>query len=333
MPSVPARQRLRLSSTLVRTAAALGAALLVAVIPATPARAEPDVSKIEAQLDKQWEQLEPIIEQYNKVHSALKKNQTKSAELRRKIQPLSLQTDLALNRIGDLAAQSYKSGPSSGLNALLTSGSPTTFIDQLSMLERLATHEREAIADVTAVRDRYDAQKRKLDALIAEQQKQDRELAAKKKSINAEMKRLERLRLAAYGSTTSGGALRMGPCPATYIGGPAGKAVRAACNQIGKPYVWGATGPSAFDCSGLTQFAWAAAGVGLTHYTGAQWNQGRSVSRSQARPGDLVFFYGDLHHVGIYVGNGIMVHAPQAGSPVRMAPIDEMPVAGFKRVG
>ncbi len=121
--------------------------------------------------------------------------------------------------------------------------------------------------------------------------------------------------------------------PAAAPNGAAQVAVNTALAQRGDMYLYGATGPDRFDCSGLTQFAWAAAGVHLTHYTGAQWNEGRSVSRSEARPGDLVFFYGDLHHVGMYVGNGIMVHAPSAGSPVRMAPIDQMPVAGFKRVG
>jgi len=319
--------------TLARAVVSIGVALLVAAAPASHAHAEPNVAEIEKQLDRQWEQLEPTIEQYNKVHAELKKNQRKAAALQKKIAPLSLQADLALNRIGDMAAQFYKTGPGADLNALLTSGSAATLADQLAYLDRLAADEREAIAGVTAVRDRYAGEKRKLDALIEEQKRQDRELATKKKSIDAEMKRLEKLRLAAYGSSSSGGALRIGACPATYAGGKAGIAVRAACAQIGKPYRWGAGGPGSFDCSGLTQYAWGKAGVGLTHHTGNQWNEGRSVSRSEARPGDLVFFYGDLHHVGIYVGNGIMVHAPRAGKDVMMAPINQMPLVGFKRVG
>ena len=126
-------------------------------------------------------------------------------------------------------------------------------------------------------------------------------------------------------------SLRIGPCPAIFIGGAAGTAVRTACAQIGKPYVWGADGPGSFDCSGLTQYAWAAAGVSLTHHTGDQWHEGTPISRANARPGDLVFFYGDLHHVGIYVGNGLMVHAPSSGDRVRMAKISNMPLQGFRR--
>ena len=106
-----------------------------------------------------------------------------------------------------------------------------------------------------------------------------------------------------------------------------------ACAQVGKPYVWGATGPNSFDCSGLTQYAYKAAGIYLTHFTGAQWNEGKAISRSEARPGDLVFFFSDLHHVGLYLGNNQMVHAARAGKPVNVSPITTMPLAGFRRPG
>ncbi|MFI6758287.1 NlpC/P60 family protein [Micromonospora sp. NPDC050417] len=312
---------------------ALAAVILGGLLPTTQAQAAPSVEEIEKQIDAQWVQLEPTIEQYNKVHSQLLANQKKSADLQKKIQPLALHADLALDRVGDLASRYYKSGPSSDLNALLTSGTPTELADQLTILDHLAREQQEQIADVTAAKEKYDVEKRKLDELVAQQKKQDTELAAKQKSIDTEINRLERLRLTAYGSSSSGGALRIGPCPATYPGGPAGTAVRTACAQIGKMYVWGATGPNNFDCSGLTQYAWSKAGVKLTHYTGAQWNEGQVISRANARAGDLVFFYGDLHHVGMYVGNGLMVHAPQSGQPVKMTKIDVMPVAGFRRPG
>jgi len=309
------------------------AALIVGMLPATPAEAEPTLAEIEAQIDAKWLQLEPVIERYNKVHSQLKANQKKSVQLRKRIQPLSLQAQLATYEIGEIANRYYRAGPSSGLNALLATGSATTLADQLVILDRISKQQHDQIAAVTAARDKYLGEQAKLDALIAEQQEHDTELAAKRKQIDAEIKRLQQLRSSAYGSTTSGGDLRIGACPAVYVGGAAGIAVKTACAQIGKPYVWGAAGPNSFDCSGLTQFSWAKAGVSLTHFTGAQWNQGTSVSRANARPGDLVFFYSDLHHVGMYVGNGLMVHASRAGKPVQMARIDNMPIAGFKRVG
>ncbi|GGR38341.1 C40 family peptidase [Streptomyces roseolus] len=117
--------------------------------------------------------------------------------------------------------------------------------------------------------------------------------------------------------------------PAT---GRASAALSFARAQLGKPYVWGATGPSAYDCSGLTQAAWRAAGVSLPRTTYTQINAGRRVSRSELAPGDLVFFYSGISHVGLYIGGGQMIHAPRPGAPVRIAPIDEMPFAGATRV-
>ncbi len=95
------------------------------------------------------------------------------------------------------------------------------------------------------------------------------------------------------------------------------KALAFARSQIGKPYVWGATGPDSYDCSGLTQGAWKAAGVDIPRVTYDQVNAGTTVPLSNAQPGDLVFFYDDVTHVGIYIGNGMMIHAPKPGAYVR----------------
>ena len=89
--------------------------------------------------------------------------------------------------------------------------------------------------------------------------------------------------------------------------------------QLGKPYGWGASGPDSFDCSGLTMFAYAAAGVSLPHYTGAQINMGRHVSWDEMQPGDLIFFGADLHHMGMYIGGGQMIHAPHTGDVVKIS--------------
>jgi cell wall-associated NlpC family hydrolase len=97
--------------------------------------------------------------------------------------------------------------------------------------------------------------------------------------------------------------------------------VAEARRQLGKPYHWGAAGPDSFDCSGLTMWAWRAAGVALAHYSGAQYSATTHIPLSELQPGDLVFFYSDLSHVGIYVGGGQMIHAPQTGDVVRYASI------------
>ncbi|WP_055524862.1 C40 family peptidase [Streptomyces graminilatus] len=112
----------------------------------------------------------------------------------------------------------------------------------------------------------------------------------------------------------------------------AAAAVSYAYRKLGSPYVWGATGPDAFDCSGLVQAAYRDAGISLPRTTYAQINAGQRVSRSELLPGDLVFFYSGISHVGIYVGRGQMIHAPNPSAPVRVAPVDEMPFAGATRV-
>ncbi|WP_338896479.1 NlpC/P60 family protein [Streptomyces sp. TG1A-60] len=103
---------------------------------------------------------------------------------------------------------------------------------------------------------------------------------------------------------------------ATYAS-KAAKALAFARAQVGKPYVWGATGPGSYDCSGLTQAAWKAAGVDLPRTTYDQVTAGTAVLLADARPGDLVFFYDNLGHVGLYIGNGMMIHAPKPGAYVR----------------
>ncbi|MFG2450828.1 NlpC/P60 family protein [Streptomyces sp. NPDC048512] len=115
------------------------------------------------------------------------------------------------------------------------------------------------------------------------------------------------------GTTGSSGSTATDPSYTTK----AGKALAFARTQIGKPYVWGATGPDSYDCSGLTQAAWKAAGVSLPRVTYDQVNAGTTVSLTDAKPGDLVFFYDDISHVGLYIGNGMMIHAPKPGAYVR----------------
>ncbi|MEU3501225.1 NlpC/P60 family protein [Streptomyces hundungensis] len=125
------------------------------------------------------------------------------------------------------------------------------------------------------------------------------------------------------------------PAPSTPPA-PTSKAAEAlafARAQLGKPYVWGATGPASYDCSGLTQAAWKAAGVDLPRTTWDQVKTGSRVATADLEPGDLVFFYDDISHVGMYIGNGMMIHAPHSGAYVREESIYYMPIYGSVRPG
>jgi cell wall-associated NlpC family hydrolase len=306
--------------------------VLVAIAPSS-ALAEPTVSSIEKQIDAANNKLEPIIEDYNRVHSLLAGNQAKVAGLTAKLRPLELQSSIAMQRVQPIITQMYMAGPNLTARLLLQNGSTDSLLNNLTLLGVIAHNQQAQIASLLAARDKYRATKRQLDAAAATLSKQNTQLAAQKKTIQAQLDALQKLRQKVYGSSGGPvGTLRPVVCPFTYIGGAAGVAVRTACSQIGKPYVWAADGPSSFDCSGLTLYAWAKAGKTLRHYTQWQWEDTTPISRSQLQPGDLVFFYPpSLHHVGIYVGGGWMVHAPHTGDYVRMARIDSYPIGGYRR--
>jgi cell wall-associated NlpC family hydrolase len=113
--------------------------------------------------------------------------------------------------------------------------------------------------------------------------------------------------------------------------GRAAGAVAFALAQVGKPYRYGATGPNAYDCSGLTMAAYASVGVSLPHHSGSQYAQTRHVSRSELQPGDLVFYYRPISHVAMYIGNGQIVHATTPGNPVKVASLDMGRFVGASR--
>ncbi|NEM06789.1 C40 family peptidase [Geodermatophilus normandii] len=136
------------------------------------------------------------------------------------------------------------------------------------------------------------------------------------------------------GSSASSSAAEAPAAAAAPASGVAGTVVATAMAQRGKPYVWAAGGPGSFDCSGLTQYAFRAAGISLPHSSRMQSQMGTAVSRANLQPGDLVFFYSPVSHVGIYIGNGQMVHAPTSGDVVKVGTIDSMGgYAGARRLG
>jgi cell wall-associated NlpC family hydrolase len=304
------------------------AAVIVGLLPAAHAQAAPapNVQQIEAQIDALWNQLEPLVEQYNGIHYQLQQNLAKQAALQQQLAPLQMQVDLSMTRVGAISSMLYKTGPGSRFAALLSANSPEDFVGQMTMLNEMAHQQQTQISATRDQVDAYNKQKAPLDILVAQQQQQDADLAAKKKQIQSQMDQLQKLRQQAYGSSggAPGGVLKPVACPVTYIGGAAGKAIGYACAHIGSPYVWATAGPTTFDCSGLTLAAWAAAGFSLAHFTGTQRQQTLRISAADLRPGDLVFYFGDLHHVALYAGGGWVVHAPHPGDRVRMAKMSQI---------
>ncbi|MFD8226584.1 NlpC/P60 family protein [Streptomyces massasporeus] len=178
--------------------------------------------------------------------------------------------------------------------------------DARELMSKLTAEEKARLAAIE--REKQAEAARKADELArqqAAQQKAQEEAARQQDSGSS-----------SSGSSGSDSSSSTAPADSSYAT-KADKALAFARAQIGKPYVWGAVGPGSYDCSGLTQAAWKAAGVTLPRTTYDQVNAGTTVPLSQARPGDLVFFYDDVTHVGIYIGNGMMIHAPKPGTYVR----------------
>jgi cell wall-associated NlpC family hydrolase len=299
----------------------------------TVARAQPTPAEIEKQIDAAWVKLEPLAEKHNATRLDLQAKRQKAQALAKKIAPLQLQIDLAMAKVGEYAAQQYKGGNFSALNAVLTTGSPTTFANQLEILDVFARRSQADIQQVVDLRERYAAQKAPLDQLVGQLTEEEAQLAVKKKQIDVEIAKLEKMRLDAYGSGGGIGTLRPAPCPVQYDGSAGTKAAKFACAQIGKRYVFGAEGPNSYDCSGLTMKAWAAAGVSLPHNAARQQGTVDPVgSRSELKVGDLVFYYADVSHVAIYVGDGYIVDASKPGVPVRMHKTSQ-PINGYGRPG
>ncbi|MEU3931764.1 NlpC/P60 family protein [Streptomyces sp. NPDC029044] len=178
--------------------------------------------------------------------------------------------------------------------------------DARRLMSKLTAEEKARLAAIE--KEKQEEAARKADELARQQaaQQQAREEAAQQQDSGS----------SSSASADSGSSSSTAPADSSYAT-KADKALAFARAQIGKPYVWGAVGPGSYDCSGLTQAAWKAAGVTLPRTTYDQVNAGTTVPLSQAQPGDLVFFYDDVTHVGIYIGNGMMIHAPKPGTYVR----------------
>jgi peptidoglycan DL-endopeptidase CwlO len=302
--------------------------------PAAAAHAEPSVQQIEAQISAQSTQTEKIVEQYNKVTEDLNASQAAVDKVNAVLGPLTEQLTSASTRVSEIAATAYKSASLAKVSSVLEAGNPSTIVNRLATLDQITKYEDGQFQNYLVTKARTDAEKAKLDKLIAYETAQRQTLDDQKKAIIADIARLQALRkkvAAQQWLRSKAAAIAATPrTPPPPVAGRAGIAVSFAYAQLGKPYVWAAAGPSSYDCSGLTLAAWRGAGVYLPHNAAMQYNALPHISRGSLEPGDLVF-YSRLGHEGIYVGNGQVIHAPTFGDHVRLASIDMMPPYGYAR--
>ncbi|MEU2130752.1 NlpC/P60 family protein [Streptomyces sp. NPDC018352] len=339
-----------------RTAATLaltGAATAAAALPG-PAHADPQrtPAQVKAEVDRLYHDAEVATEQYNgakeKATAAEHALDTLRDEAARRTDRLNASRDA----LGSFAAAQYRTGGLSTSVQLALSSDPDQYLERASYADRIGdrqaaalTKVRRQVAQIATLRSQAEGELATLTSRRAELKKHKATITTKLAEAQRLLDRLTPTERTAYENAGHGSADgapsadRADRADRAAARGPvrapnarAAEAVAFAYGALGKPYVWGSTGPSSFDCSGLTQAAWRSAGVSLPRTTYTQINAGQRVSRSELAPGDLVFFYSGISHVGLYIGNGQMIHAPRTGAPVRIAPIDQMPFAGATRV-
>ncbi|MFI8945740.1 NlpC/P60 family protein [Streptomyces sp. NPDC053750] len=310
-----------------------------AVLGAVPATAAPHDDR-RAEVDRLYTEAEQATEAYNKADArtdALREEvSTAQDEIARKQARINTMRDA----LGSLAGAQYRSGGIDPALTLLLSADPDDYLDKALVLDRITTHHAGELRELQkALRDL--AQDRAEAAgKLTELEKGRKAVAAHKRTVERKLATARKLldalpdgqRAAYERGSRSGRTDLMALGTATPASDRAAAAVAAARSALGKPYVWGANGPSGFDCSGLTQWAYAQAGVGLPRTSQAQSGAGRRVSLAEARPGDLVAYRDDASHIGMYAGNGQVIHAPYPGAPVRYDPVGMMPVSSVTRV-
>jgi peptidoglycan DL-endopeptidase CwlO len=306
-------------------------AFVISASTATAAHAAPSTGELAKQIEVASNQLEDITESFNKMNISLQKTAADQKALAASLAPAKARLHAASGQVNSLAARSYMQGRVGPMSALI-SGDQAGLMDRMTYLEQLTRSNQRDIDTYTATTQTYAERQAALKATQAKQAAQVRELAARKKKIEGDLKKLRTMRKAAFGSATEPGtAGAAGKAPA--ISGSAGDAVSFAYKQANKPayYGYGDDGPDTFDCSGLTMAAWRTAGKSLPHNAAAQYHATARVSRSELKPGDLVF-YRSLGHVGLYVGDGIIIDASREGEPIKKRSINIMTPYGYGRV-
>jgi len=287
-------------------------ALAVTGTTATAAYAEPSRAELTKKIEKDSEQLEDLTESYNKLNEEIKATKAAEAKVNKALGPVKAQLDAAGAEVGVLAALAYKQGNVGAANALLNGGGDV--VDRLAYLQQLSRTRQRTVDAYNATNAKWLTEQSRLHTTRLQQDAQKKELDARRKKIEADVKKLLELRRELYGTAEepdSGGYT--GTIPS--ISGKAGVAVRFAYNAIGTPYRWGGESSSGYDCSGLTLSAWAAAGKSLPHNAAMQYNATARISRSQLKPGDLVFYRG-LGHVALYIRDNMVIDAPRDGARV-----------------
>lgn len=344
-----------LTGSTARTAATLaiaGAASVTVFGEAGHAEPRLTTSEAKARVDRLYEEAEQATERYNGAKEKADTVQHRIEDLQNELARRTERLNRTRNGLGSIATAQYRTGGVDPAMQLALASSPDQYLERAGLLDRMSSRQAAALHALGAQKREVEQLRKEADSELTELRRSRAELARHKRTVQERLASAQRLLngltagqraavLADGAHGTAGAGDRAGRAvsagsraalaPAVAPNARAARAVSFAYDSLGLPYVWGATGPSSYDCSGFTQAAWRAAGVELPRTTYTQINAGSRISRSELEPGDLVFFYSGISHVGLYIGNGMMIHAPRTGDVVKIAPVDQMPFAGAAR--
>jgi cell wall-associated NlpC family hydrolase len=324
----------KLSGVACLVAATTALALLV---PAADSMAQttspkPTLSSLVAQAKQLEFQINALSEQYDGLRIQLSRAQSDA-----QIAQLAATRDAAAlasgqQAIAQLAAANYIDAGLDPTMQALTTGNAEQFLSQASTITELDQASGEKVSTLTAVEDQDQRARQTADQQLATVRTLETQLSAKKQAIDTAIDRVNSAAMQQAMSifTQTGQYPDISIPTANTVGA---QALTAALSRRGDPYVWGAAGPDEFDCSGLVVWAFAQEGISLPHFTGDLWNSGVHIPRADLEPGDLVFFYPDISHVGIYLGDGLMVDAPDFGQAVQVQAVFWSAYVGAVRIG
>jgi cell wall-associated NlpC family hydrolase len=324
-------------------------ALMAAVPGSATASPRPSLHKVQVQVDRLNREAGKATDRYDDARVRFAEANRRLVVVTHRLAAKQAEVDAMQTSVGQLASAAYKSGGVDPTVQILFADNPEAFLQSAVALNQLGRQQAATLARVIAARQglasaRNDVtQQRARAAALSEQIASQRHTIlgnlAQAKQLLGTLRPDQRAKYTAAIQAVSArnrgvaSRSRTGDIP-SYDGpasGRASDAIKTAYAQLGDPYVYGAAGPSYFDCSGLTMFAWSSAGVSLPHSSSAQYSSLRHVDIADLQPGDLVFYYSPISHVGIYIGNGRIIHAPHPGQSVEIASLNMMPLAGAAR--
>lgn len=329
-PKPPARPRLAV------LAASAGAFSLLSTAQ-SQAEPKPSIEKVREEVEGLYHDSEASTEEYNAAQGKKAALQNAANKAQEQVAEQQAEINEIRAEMGPIAASQYRDGSVDPSVQLFLSADPDDYLAQAEMLERTGSRQTSLLRSLQQKqRELAQARAEAIEKLQAAQKAQE-QMSEKKQEIQGKLRKAQKLlnsltaeqraelRAAEAEADRASGS---SDSAATYNGPASGRgrtAIEFAYAQLGKPYEWGSTGPNSYDCSGLTGASWRAAGVSLPRTVSEQYNAGRQVARSDLQPGDIIYWYNNSQHNGLYVGDGKAIHAPRTGKNIEITNLDSMP--------